>query len=137
MQVKFITDLVTIRPGEGADISHITTRGPKRQLFQDFSVEVSEESGKVTTITVPKGFVFDGASIPRLLWLLFPPGYGPAHRAAAIHDYLYNYGYNHYSKRYADDLFRATMLADGANPFIAWAFWRAVRLGGKGGWARV
>jgi hypothetical protein len=40
------------------------------------------------TLTVPKGFVTDFASIPRPFWLLLPPT-GTYSRAAVIHDWLY------------------------------------------------
>jgi len=42
------------------------------------------------TLTIPKGFLTDGASVPRLFWNLIPPwgDYGPA---AIVHDYLYRW----------------------------------------------
>lgn len=41
----------------------------------------------IAGVHVPKGFVTDGASVPRLFWVLFPPmdQYFPA---AVVHDYL-------------------------------------------------
>lgn len=40
------------------------------------------------TVTVPAGFITDFASIPRPLWVLFPPT-GRYGKAAVVHDYLY------------------------------------------------
>lgn len=39
------------------------------------------------SVTVPKGFLTDGASIPRIFWFLFPP-FGRYMDAAIVHDYL-------------------------------------------------
>lgn len=69
--------------------------------------------------TVPAGFEYDGASVPRLLWTLIgllPDG---LHRPAAlIHDYLYSQGgqatrYNlpfTYDRDYADRMFRRMLI---------------------------
>ncbi|BAS04959.2 hypothetical protein [Ralstonia phage RSF1] len=38
-------------------------------------------------VTVPDGFFTDGATVPRMLWWLFPP-WGVYGQAAVLHDYL-------------------------------------------------
>jgi hypothetical protein len=38
-------------------------------------------------VSVPRGFVTDFASVPRLFWPIFPPS-GKWNRAAVVHDYL-------------------------------------------------
>ena len=43
-----------------------------------------------TTISIPQGFITDGASIPRFFWNIFIPT-GPYFQAAVIHDYLYRH----------------------------------------------
>jgi hypothetical protein len=43
-------------------------------------------------IKIPKGFEFDGSSVPRFLWFSFPP-YGDFFFGAIIHDYLYSTKY--------------------------------------------
>lgn len=44
--------------------------------------------GKWRVFHIPKGFIFDGASIPRLFWnMLSPTGY--LFLAGLIHDYIY------------------------------------------------
>lgn len=40
--------------------------------------------------TIPRGFVTDGASCPRILWWLCAPVAGPFGEGAVIHDWLYN-----------------------------------------------
>ena len=47
-----------------------------------------EEEGK--WVHVPKGFLTDGASVPRALWALIPP-WGRYGQAAIMHDYLCEY----------------------------------------------
>jgi len=44
------------------------------------------------TIVIPKGFVFDGASIPRPFWLVLPPT-GLLLIPALVHDFAYSYDY--------------------------------------------
>src|SRR3990167_8670023 len=69
-----------------------------------------------TTYTVPKGFYTDGASVPRPLWMLYPP-FGEAYEAAAVlHDFLYAkaeqfYGTDkgHISRAEADGIFYEAM----------------------------
>jgi len=80
--------------------------------------------------TVPRGFVTNMASTPRLLWSIFPPA-GKWNRAAILHDYLYSP--NACCSRFlADCLFREAM----ATLNVPW--WRrvlmyyAVRLFGAG-----
>ena len=52
---------------------------------------------------VPKGFITDGASVPRIFWPVFPP-FGPWLKAAILHDWLYATG--KVSRKEADRLFR-------------------------------
>jgi hypothetical protein len=108
----------------------------------------SAESAEV--ITVPAGFETDFASIPWGLWNLFPP-LGPWARPAIIHDFLYaTKGRGDYAGRRwitnpwgyqrdeADAIFREAMSVV-EPPVPAWrreVMYRAVRLGGSGGWGR-
>lgn len=48
------------------------------------------DTGK--TVTVPKGYITDGASVPRPLWSIIPP-WGKYGQAAILHDYLCDYGF--------------------------------------------
>lgn len=38
--------------------------------------------------TVPKGYITDGASVPRIFWFIYPPNRPDYLPAAIIHDYL-------------------------------------------------
>ncbi len=57
-------------------------------------------------VDVPRGFVTDGASVPRLFWIFFPPvcRYFPA---AVVHDYLLKQGV---SWRVANRKFREALI---------------------------
>lgn len=54
--------------------------------------------------TLPKGFISDGASVPRLFWSVFPP-VGEYFGSALLHDYLLVNGYKW--KDAADEFSRA------------------------------
>ncbi len=61
---------------------------PRLELLEDWLVSL--EGG--LQVVVPKGFVTDGASIPRLLWPLISP-FGPLLEGAILHDFGYQHGY--------------------------------------------
>lgn len=61
---------------------------PRLELLEDWTVPFP--AGLL--ITVPKGFITDGASIPRLLWPLLSP-FGPLLEGAILHDFAYQHGY--------------------------------------------
>lgn len=99
-------------------------------------------------IIVPAGFETDFASIPFGLWNLFPP-LGPWARPAIIHDFLYatrgtgcwqgRYWASWpegYSRARADSIFREAMEVVGVPAWRRAVMYRAVRLGGAGGWGR-
>ena len=90
---------------------------------------------------IPEGFVYDGASIPRLIWS--PLGVTPdgLHRAATlVHDYLYiNRRHFSYTRKEVDKLFLRQMLILGMNRRKAKLMYRGVRLFGwvmGGGWPK-
>lgn len=66
-------------------------------------------------VEVPKGFLTDGASVPRFFWGLIPP-WGKYGQAAVLHDWLceemgyWNYGrWEALTRREVDHLFNAAM----------------------------
>ena len=84
-------------------------------------------------ITVPKGFVTDGASVPRIFWNLRPP-FGLYGEAAVIHDYLYRW--QRFTRRQSDDTFLEGMRVKGTPKLIYMVIWAAVRLFGASAWRR-
>ena len=84
-------------------------------------------------IEVPKNFITDGASVPRVPVAYMLTG-GRAKRAAAVHDYLYQ---THLvrSRRQADLAFLEAMELDGVSLWCREVMYAGVRLGGRGSWA--
>lgn len=58
--------------------------GTDWMLLEDFLHILPDER----LIFIPKGFIFDFASIPRLAWRLFPPATGKHRTPALVHDWL-------------------------------------------------
>ena len=72
---------------------------------------------------VPPGFVTDGASVPRLLWWLFPPT-GRYFKAAAVHDWLLDGGYHW---REANKKFREALEEQGVSKWVIFLMFWAVQ----------
>jgi hypothetical protein len=83
-------------------------------------------------VTVPAGFTTDFASVPRILWNLFPP-YGKHARAAILHDYLYSHAGN-CSRFLADAFFLETMHDLGVPWLTRNLMYSAVRYFGRTAW---
>ena len=107
------------------------------RLEEPLRYEVGAE-GSGLVVTVPAGFVTDGASIPRFMQAVLPP-FGKWSRAAILHDYLWRAvadgrpveisGYGVIAhRRGADAIFHEAMLVCGVSKWLAWAMWAAVRL---------
>lgn len=105
------------------------------------------EIGGAGVITVPKGFVTDLASIPRILTGALPPD-GPWTQAAVCHDLLYftkgglNLVYGRkcitratpYTRAESDDILREAMADLGVSVIQRNLIWSGVRVGGSSGW---
>jgi hypothetical protein len=94
----------------------------------------AEEAAKLKAVQVPKGFVTDFASIPRLFWSALRPD-GDYAYAAVIHDYLY--WTQETDRETADDIFRQAMIDFKIPSVTAWAIHKAVRLGGEKYWKQI
>lgn len=84
-------------------------------------------------ITVPAGFVTDGASVPRLPFVYLAVG-GRAKRAAAVHDWLYQTNGTR-TRRQSDIVFLEGMKVDGISFWARELMYAGVRLGGLGSWS--
>jgi len=80
-------------------------------------------SKKFGYISVPKFFVTDLNSIPRLAWMVSPPSHFP--RAAVLHDYYYRT--KAVSRSTADALYREALELEGANVARRWFRWLGIR----------
>ncbi len=98
----------------------------KWKLLEDFTF-IDPETGK--SYTVPKGFITDGASIPRILWPFLSPT-GPYFESAVIHDWVYAvalFGIDEAGRKEADDLFLSVMMFQDIRKLRRKAMHRAVR----------
>jgi len=112
--------------------------------------DLKYKTPNVGYITVPKNFITDGSSIPRILWSVAKSPFVGKHKfAAVLHDYLYKCGLSCkklginclYCKRLsikglssrkeADDLFYYFMRVAGVGRIEAKTKYWAVRLFGK------
>lgn len=104
----------------------------KWELLSPFSYH--RTNNKDSIINVPKGFKTDLATIPRILWIFFPP-HGKYAKAAIIHDYLYAYGIG--TKKEADTIFLEAMEVLNV-PFLQrYLVYLGARLIGKGNFDKV
>ena len=85
-------------------------------------------------IKVFRGFITDGASVPKSLQWIYNP-YGKWIKGAIIHDYLYSkYNTTGINRKLADKIFKLIMLETGVNKHTANKFYKAVRLFGEMSW---
>lgn len=97
------------------------------RLVEPFEFWLTDNPDDV--IYVPEGYVTDLASVPRLLWTLFPP-HGRYAKAAIIHDWLYDNALR--MKAEADRIFLDAMTVLGVPRWRRRVMYLAVRLFGKG-----
>lgn len=96
-----------------------------------------------TSLTGREGFVFDLASVPRILWVKTAP-YELSILAPLFHDLLYRHGgksgefltikNGEYTRRDADKLFNLHMKQEGVSWWRRHPAYYAVRLFGGGSW---
>ena len=120
---------------------------PVRPLFarqrEGRPLYVLEQTVRIRTVAgwvrIPRGYVTDFGSIPGLAQLLTLLNLQPLGRhawAALAHDWLYAIGEPGQRPR-ADAVFRARMALDGVGAWRREVMYRAVRLGGGGGYEQA
>lgn len=91
----------------------------------------SGQSAQYRDVRVPKGFVTDFASIPRVFWSALRPDGEYAH-AAVVHDYLY--WTQKRSREEADSIFKMAMEDLEVDPRTVFILYSAVRAHGESAW---
>lgn len=86
---------------------------------------------KLPAVSVPKGFVTDFASIPRILWSILPPD-GDYTYPSIIHDYLY--WTQNTSRAIADEVFKSAMIDFKISSSEINSIYSGVRAGGQAAW---
>jgi Protein of unknown function (DUF1353) len=100
----------------------------KWQLLAPFEYHVGTYPSEVV-IAVPAGTVTDLASVPRVLWSIFPP-HGSWAKAAIVHDHLYDLAL--YTKPFADSVFLEAMQVLGVPKWRRTVMYWCARLFGRG-----
>ena len=85
----------------------ITRIGKKRWcVSRTFKYYIGYE-GSNNVIIVPKGFITDGASIPRIFWTIVGHPFSEFAQAAVLHDFLYDRRI--YTRKRSDEIFYEAM----------------------------
>ena len=98
--------------------------GRRWELMKEFSYHIGSEESK-EVILVPKGFITDFASIPRLFWSIIGHPTGRYGKSAVIHDFLY--ATQTTTRRRADKIFLEAMKVLKVSWWRRRAMWIAVR----------
>ena len=83
---------------------------------------------------VPRGFITDGASVPRQLWSIMPPVGAKYSKAAVIHDMLY--ATEMVTRAEADKIFLEAMKVLKVSKWKRWSMYLAVRAAGWRVWQK-
>jgi hypothetical protein len=122
--VPFLTDLnVTLLRGKEKD---------GRQLWRVDSTLLYTSDVAKQAVIVPRGFITDFSSVPRLPLAYLLAG-ETAHEAAVVHDYLYES--KMVSKKMADDVFLEAMQDSGVSWWRRKLMWAAVAAFGGAAYA--
>lgn len=121
MNERFPLDLIT------QDISKPGDEKPTYRLNNPF-VYISSDKEE---IVIPAGFIFDGASVPQLLWSVVSPS-GEVMRAALVHDWFYLVQTT--GRRKADDMMKEAMRAYGVKKSKILLWWFILRTFGGFAW---
>ncbi|ARR04553.1 MULTISPECIES: DUF1353 domain-containing protein [Campylobacter] len=87
------------------------------RVYKDFSYQ---------GVCIPKGFVTNGANIPRVFWSLFPPNSPEYLSAVVIHDYMCA-NVSEYGYEMADRYFYEAMIEIGVSKWKAKLFYFCVK----------
>ena len=92
-------------------------------MQKSFTYEIGFK-GSGNFVKVPRGFVTDFASTPRIVWLVFPR-WGKYGKGAIVHDYLYATGLK--SRKESDSLFLEIMKNSCVDSVSRWFIYSSVR----------
>lgn len=89
---------------------------------------VDKKKNKTYKFTIPKGYCYDGASIPRLFWRVIGSNTDNHFLIAAlIHDVLCeNHNYVDNNRYFADKVFERLLYVSGVSSFNRWVMFHSV-----------
>ncbi len=104
--------------------------GTNWKLHESFNFYLEGDVHKI--IVVPKGYVTDFASVPKIL-RIFAKNSELFNKASILHDFLYD-GTTGYSRENCDEFYRDGMRVFGMSDFRSNIFYKMCRLFGKSKW---
>lgn len=134
-------DLLAVRPAKYIGEYWLPDDIVNRRLIQDDRWQLTQSfriglpDGRV--IKVPAGFIYDKASIPRIVWWYIPRDDKSIERAALAHDFLYGeqeIAGEPVTRKEPDGIFYDIMKLDNMRFDKRHLAYRAVRLGGGSAW---
>ena len=96
---------------------------------REFTVTIeNKKKGATYTFVIPKGYCYDGASIPRLFWRVIGSNTDNSFLIAAlIHDVLCeNHHYVNNDRYFADKVFERLLYTAKVSPFKRWLMFHSV-----------
>ncbi len=134
MEISFLTPLIVKPiPKNSPLYDPILISEDSYELVEDLVISVDG-----TQYAVPKGFRYDGASIPGVFWLLTYSPFSPdVMRAAAVHDWMYYshpFGETHAARAKVDKVFYRILIMEKVSRLKAGIMYLAVRLMGWTVW---
>ena len=118
-------------PGQSVDNRYFREFPETWILLQDYTRAWTMPDGIGYEMTVPAGFRWDSASIPKRFQDRIAR-WGRHSYASLIHDWLYDQRIG--TRERADEIFYVLLLEDGVGKFKSWIMYKAVRLGGRRAW---
>ena len=107
----------------------------RARLTMAVSEVIWEHSGVTDIVQIPRGFVTDGASIPRCVWPIVGPPIRSNHfRAAVVHDWLCENAQSYDERLMGDAKFFALLRKYGVPRWKRSVMYLAVRLAGWWTW---
>jgi len=94
------------------------------QTLEDLTYQTSDWK----TYTIPEGFIFDGASVPKIFHRIATPMGGNYTKSSCLHDYLYRNKL--LPRKECDKLFLEAMQSEGVPRWKRYCMWASVRIGG-------
>lgn len=79
--------------------------------------------------TIPKHFITDLASIPRIAWPIMSPSHSKLIRPAIVHDWFYRQTCE-FTRQQTDLIFYSMLIDEGVSPFKASVMYYSIRLFG-------
>lgn len=127
---SWMNEWMSVSKAPGGMLAISRFREPIYFLTASISWTPNPGQERYEAVTVPKGFIMDFGSIPRIFWSVLRPG--ELAYAAVVHDYLY--WTQTRSREEADNIFKMAMEDFDLGAATIGAIYQAARLGGLVAW---